>query len=240
MTACSTITLPSSAAPDGVARFGRNLDFPSFDVADQQTVVLIVRPRGRYAFASVAWPGMVGVLSGMNEHGLALANMEVDRPRRLPIAMPYPLLYRTVLERCRTVAEAIALLDETPRQTANNLMLMDASGDRAVVEITPDKITVRRAPATAALMSTNHQRGADLDGPGRCDRYDFLHDAAAKSFGHVSRADVEHMLAGVAQGDMTLQSMIFEPRNRVIYLAVGKNAPSHAYHALDLKPYFAK
>ena len=43
---------------------------------------MIFRPQGRYAFASVAWPGMVGVLSGMNEHGLALANMEVDRERR--------------------------------------------------------------------------------------------------------------------------------------------------------------
>src|SRR5207248_4073321 len=119
MTACSTITFPPAAAPDGVARFGRNLDFPSFNVADKQTVVLIFRPQGRYAFASIAWPGMIGVLSGMNEHGLALANMEVDRSPRLPAAMPYTLLYRTILERCKTVDEAVALLQSTPRQTAN-------------------------------------------------------------------------------------------------------------------------
>ena len=47
MTACSTVTLPADASPDGVARFGRNLDFPSFDVADKQTVVLIYRPGDR-------------------------------------------------------------------------------------------------------------------------------------------------------------------------------------------------
>src|SRR5207253_580300 len=35
MTACSSITLPASASPDGIARFGRNLDFPSFNVADK-------------------------------------------------------------------------------------------------------------------------------------------------------------------------------------------------------------
>jgi predicted choloylglycine hydrolase len=238
MTACSTITLPADAAPDHVARFGRNLDFPSFDVADKQTVVMIFRPEGRYGFASVAWPGMVGVLSGMNEHGLALANMEVDRPRRLPVAMPYTLLYRTVLERCKTVDEAIELLEKTPRQTANNLLLMDAAGDRAVVEITPEKITARRAPNDAALISTNHQRGANLDESGRCRRYDFLHDTAAESFARVSRDDVESMLAGVAQGNMTLQSMIFEPANRVIYLAVGKNAPTRGYHRLELAPHF--
>src|SRR5688500_4014165 len=94
MTACSTVTLPAEASPDGVARFGRNLDFPSFDIADKATVVLLYKPAGdRYGFAAVSWPGMCGVLSGMNEHGLTLANMEVDRGRRMPTAMPYILLY---------------------------------------------------------------------------------------------------------------------------------------------------
>src|SRR6476661_1267500 len=77
MTACSTVTLPASASPDGVARFGRNLDFLSFDIADKLSVVQVYRPRDdRYAFMAVGWPGLAGVLSGMNEHGLALANME--------------------------------------------------------------------------------------------------------------------------------------------------------------------
>ena len=65
----------------------------------------------------------------MNEYGLCLANMEVDRQMRPPMAMPYTLLYRTVLEQCRTVDEAIDLLKRTPRQSANNLMLMDARGE---------------------------------------------------------------------------------------------------------------
>jgi predicted choloylglycine hydrolase len=239
MTACSTITLPADAAPDHVARFGRNLDFPSFDVADKETVVLIFRPTGRYAFASVAWPGMIGVLSGMNEHGLTLANMEVDRGRRLPSAMPYTLLYRTILERCRTVDEAIDLLRSTPRQTANNLMLMDAAGDRAVAEITPDAVTVRRATDSQALISTNHQRGEDVDEPGRCERYDCLHDAASNSVGRLGVSEIEHLLGEVAQGDMTLQSMVFEPSTRTLYLATGANAPTRSYHRLDLTQYFA-
>jgi predicted choloylglycine hydrolase len=240
MTACSTMTLPADAAPDHVARFARNLDFPSFDVADKQTVVLIFRPQGRYAFASVAWPGMIGVLSGMNEHGLTLANMEVDRPRRLPVAMPYMLLYRTILERCKTVDEAIALLQSTPRQTANNLMLMDANGDRAVAEITPDNVTIRRAPPTAALISTNHQRGGDdLDSSGLCERYDCLHDTAAGHFGQLGVVELECLLGQVAQGDMTLQSMIFEPSTRTLYLATGADAPRSGYHRLDLRAYFS-
>jgi isopenicillin-N N-acyltransferase like protein len=238
MTACSTVGLPAAAAPDGVARMGRNLDFPSFNVADKQSVVMIFRPEGRYQFASVAWPGMVGVLTGMNEHGLTLANMEVDRGQRLPVAMPYIMLYRTVLEQCRTVEEAVELLETTPRQSANNLMVMDAAGGRAVVEITPEKVTVRRAPDDQAIVSTNHQRGGDLSAPGRCPRYDRLTAASAEAFGDVSREDVQGMMGAVAMGKMTLQSMVFEPSTRVMYLAVGKNAPEKGFHRLDLKQYF--
>ena len=241
MTACSTVTLPADASPDGVARFGRNLDFQGFDVADNATVVFVQRPAdGRNAFAAVGWPGMIGVLSGMNEHGLSLANMEVKRSMRLPSAMPYILLYRTVLERCATVDEAVALLERTPRQTANNLMLMDAAGNRAVVEITPDKVYVRRAEAKRALISTNHHRGGrSWDAPGYCRRYDSLMNASKRLYGQIDAKALEAMLVDASQGKMTLQSMIFEPSNRVLYLSAGSDAARGTFHRLDLKPLFA-
>jgi isopenicillin-N N-acyltransferase-like protein len=238
MTACSTIALPASASRDHIARFGRNLDFWSLDVADKYTTLFVLHPDGgRYAFAVVGWPGMVGVLSGMNEHGLALANMEVTRYPRVPQAMPYTLLYRTVLESCRDVEEAVALLKKTPIQTANNLMLMDAAGNRAVVELTPEAVHVRRGSVQAALISTNHQRDQDADAPGKCWRYDYLHETAKAEFGAVDEKAVEGMLAHVGN-QTTLQSMVFEPSNRVIYLAAGTGAANLPFHRLDLKPYF--
>jgi predicted choloylglycine hydrolase len=240
MTACSTMTFPADASPDHIARFGRNLDFFSLGVADKYTTLFIVKPSdGRYAFASVGWPGMIGVLSGMNEHGLSLANMEVTREPRLPQAMPYTLLYRTILEQCRTVDEAIALLQTTPIQTANNLMLMDAAGNRAVAELSPDTgVHVRRGMSDKVLISTNHQRDQDQDTPGRCWRYDYIHQTAAGEFGHVNLRAIQAMLAHTGS-NFTLQSMIFEPANRVIYVAAGTNAAHKEFSRLDLRPYFA-
>ncbi len=240
VTACSTITLPAAASADGVGRFGRNLDFPGLGVAARQTVVLIYHPKERYAFAAVGWPGMMGVLSGMNEHGLTLANMEVPRGMALPRGMPYPLLYRTILERCRTVDEAIALLRRLPRQTANNLMLMDAAGHRAVAEITPEQVVVRRGEPGSALLSTNHQRGQDRTTPGRSWRFDCMRAEADREFGRIGVGQIEWMLREVAQGNMTLQSMIFEPGARRLYLAVGENAPTGRFYRLDLADYFKK
>jgi predicted choloylglycine hydrolase len=241
-TGCSTIALPPAASPDGIARFGRNLDFPSLGILNKHSTLMIYHPAGRNQFAAVGWPGMIGVVSGMNEYGLCLANMEVPRPARLPTAMPYTLLYRTILEQCRTVDQAIDLLQRTPRQTANNLMLMDAAANRAVVEIRPEGITVRRALPHAALISTNHQRGQDQDTPGYCWRYDSLHAESKKEFGTLDVPEIEKMLSHVVQGDggdMTLQSMVFEPANRVIYLATGADAPSRTFQRIDLKPFFA-
>jgi isopenicillin-N N-acyltransferase like protein len=238
ITACSTVALPAEAAADGVARFGRNLDFPGMNIAEKHSILLIVRPEGRYSYAAVTWPGMLGVLSGMNEHGLTLANMEVKRTGALPQAMPYTLLYRTVLERSRTVDEAIQLLEQTPRQTANNLMLMDAQGNRAVVEIQREGITVRRGQPGAALISTNHQRGQDHDTARHCWRYDSLHRESARLFGRTDVRSIERLLDEVSQGKMTMQSMVFEPSTRVIHLAAGEQASKLAFHRIDLKPHF--
>jgi hypothetical protein len=238
---CSTITLPASASPDGVARFGRNLDFDSLGLLQKDSVLLVYKPKGKYQFAAIGWPGMVGVVSGMNERGLCVANMEVERGFRPPSAMPYTLLYRAILEQCRTVDEAIAFLQRTPKQTANNLMLMDAAGDRAVAEIRPEGVTIRRGEGHSALISTNHQRGQDTGTPGYCWRYDSLHSQAAADFGKLSLPNLEKMLGSVVQGDrgeMTLQSMIFEPASQVIYLATGLDAPAHRFERIDLKRYF--
>jgi hypothetical protein len=238
MEACSTITFPASAAPDHVARFGRNLEFMSLGVADKYSTVFVYHPQGHYQFVSIGWPGLIGVLSGMNDHGLALANMEVTRSPRFPGAMPYTLLYRTVLEQCKTVNEAIDLIEHTPRQTANNLMVMDAAGDRAVLEITPQGVTVRRALASEPLVSTNHQRGTDCDSAGRCWRYDKLHDSGEAEFGKVDLKALESLLAKVSPGRETLQSMVFEPTNRVIYLSTGAGASTGTFYRLDLNSYF--
>lgn len=240
MVACSTIALSADASPDHVARLGRNLDFPGLGIAEENTVVIVYHPKDRFAFAAITWPGLIGVLSGMNEHGLCLSNMEVDRDRRLPSAMPYTLLYRSVLERCRNVNEAIDYLQKTPRQTANNVMLMDAGGDRAVVEITPEKINVRRATASQPLISTNHQRAQDQKTPGYCRRYDSLLATSEKSFGQVDESQLKQMLGTVAQGDLTMQSMIFEPQSRTIILATGRHATQHVYERIDLSERFKR
>lgn len=89
----------------------------------------------------------------------------------------------------------------------------------------------------SALVSTNHQRDQDADKPGLCSRYDYLHDQSRSSFGQIDMSTVQGMLARVGSHG-TLQSMVFEPSNRVVYLSTGTGAAMKKFSRLDLKPYF--
>ena len=54
------------ATTDGHAIFARAFDFEAAEVFDREKVVFLVHEDGKIPFASVAWPGFVGVVTGMN------------------------------------------------------------------------------------------------------------------------------------------------------------------------------
>ena len=69
---CSAFVLGPGATRDGHTLLGRAFDFEAGDEFDRDKAVFFVRENGAIPFASVAWPGLVGVLSGMNAEGVAI------------------------------------------------------------------------------------------------------------------------------------------------------------------------
>ena len=109
-------------------------------------------PTGGYGFVSISWSGMAGVVSGMNEHGLSItlnAGASADYRR---VGAPTTLLVRRALENARTVDEAIDILTSAPPFISDILGIADASGDVAVLELTPERHGVRRGDL---LVATN-------------------------------------------------------------------------------------
>jgi hypothetical protein len=124
-------------------------------------VVRFTQVTGRIAYASVGWPGQVGVVTGVNAQGIAVfvdpARTKDVRPTRT--ARPISMLARTVLERARTLDEAIKLVEETPTLGSALLVLVDgASGKWVVMERTPSKAIIERSPKQPAfgdVLTTN-------------------------------------------------------------------------------------
>ncbi len=142
---------------------GRTFALPGLDDGGDSSipVVTFARPDGRIAWASVGWPGSVGVVTGVNTHGIAVmvgpARTSDVRPTRT--ARPVALLVRSVLEQAKTLDEAIKLIEGTPTLGSAVLVVVDgSSGSWVLVERTPSKaITERnpRSPAIGDILTTN-------------------------------------------------------------------------------------
>jgi predicted choloylglycine hydrolase len=214
--------------------FGRNLDYPTLGQLHQYSLVTIYRPKGKKAFASIGFPGLIGCLSGINREGLALAVHEVhtsrdNSPRLNTKGIPYTMCFRRVLEECRNVSEAEKLLRSLPRTTFLNLAVCDQQGG-VIFEITPKNLVVRKGE-NGLTPCTNHFRTQTLSTGVKCWRYPLLVEAFIRD--KLDRNDVTARLHAVNQGGATLQTMVFAPKELKLYLAIGQ-CPSSALPLKEL------
>ncbi len=219
---CSVLMVDRQHSASGEILFGRNMDFPTFGFLDRCSLLVIYVPNGKHAFASVTFPGFFGCISGMNDAGLAIAQLEVNEAkdgstRFTPAGTPLALCFRRVLEECETVDQAEKLLGSLKRTSMCNLAICDRR-ETAVLEITTQSIVRRRAEG-GYCACTNHFRSPALATDTQCDRYDSL----AKAFHEpkLDIADVARKMNEVHQGEMTIHTMIFEPARGRMQLALG-------------------
>jgi len=160
-----TIVARPAAAP-GRLWIGRAFALPGLDDGGDSAipVVTIAHPEGRISWASVGWPGALGVVTGVNAQGIAVmvnpvrtADVRVTRTAR-----PVAHLARGVLEQARTLDEAVKLIEATPTLGAAVIALADGAGTWLIVERTPSKAIVERSPRAPALgdvLTTNALAG---------------------------------------------------------------------------------
>jgi hypothetical protein len=228
---CSSFIVPPRRSATGGLLFGRNLDFYPLGYLHDFSLVTVYRPgAGRLGFASVGFPGLVGCFSGMNAAGLCLARHEVLAPlvRRAfdPAGVPFAVALREVLETCRSVAEAADRLGRVRHATVNIVVLADADS-ASVLELTPDGVFARE-PDGDLIGCSNHFRHpvlANANQPnayGTLDRHATLSRLADASPVRLGMDDVWAVLGLVHQGELTLQSMVFEPAARTVHVSFGR------------------
>ncbi|MDX2087720.1 MAG: C45 family autoproteolytic acyltransferase/hydrolase [Kofleriaceae bacterium] len=147
---------------------GRTLALPGLDDGGdaERPVVTISHSEGKVAWAGVAWPGMTGVVTGINAHGIALmvdpARTADVRPTRT--ARPIAQLARTVLESATTLDEAIKLIEGTLTLGTAVIIVVDGtSGNWVQIERTPSKAITERNPRSPAFgdVLTTHALSSD-------------------------------------------------------------------------------
>jgi hypothetical protein len=245
--ACSAVLVEGDRSATGGPLLGRNLDYPSLGYIHEYSLVTVYRPAGKHAFASVGFPGLVGCLSGMNDAGLSLAILEVYDVKSGERSfdgkgIPYALCHRKLLEECTTIAEAKKTLEALPRTTTLNLVLADRKRV-AVFEVTPRHV-VERPAERGVCCCTNHFCAEQLRTPKARDmartfeRFATLEEMRARP-GKAGPDDLRKQLDAVNLGELTLQTMVFEPATLRLHLSIGKAPASQGpLRTLDLAPLF--
>jgi hypothetical protein len=158
---CTSFGLGPGATNDGHVLFARAFDFEAGDVFDTDKAVFLFRPEGAIPFASVAWPGLTGVVSGMNAEGVAVVvhGGRAREPRTE--GMPVVFGLREVLERAHDAEEAVRVLAEQPVLVSHIVFVGDAKGAFVVVERAPgEPVHVRKEHADPSRVGvTNHFEG---------------------------------------------------------------------------------
>jgi hypothetical protein len=153
--ACTAMAVSGDRAANGEPMIAKNFDYPAAGI--DTYLARISRPSASNVAASIditAAP-LPGCHEGVNEHGLAVA-YNYGSFRGTPKArVSITSLVQELLEQCDSVESAIAHLERRPRAGGALLMLADASGALASVELAPDTLSVRGADR-GVLAHANH------------------------------------------------------------------------------------
>ncbi len=161
---CTTVAFHGTAKPDGGVLLARAFDMEVDPVFDRRKAVFLVHEDGKIPFASVAWPGLVGVVSGMNREGLAVVVHGARAGETRSVGEPVVHGLRRVLSEGRTVADAVRLLGEHEPLVSHIVIAADAEGNVAAIERVPGaRPNARWLPERAAV--TNHLEGPFRDDP---------------------------------------------------------------------------
>jgi hypothetical protein len=192
---CTAFGLGPDATSDGHALFARAFDFEAADVFDRDKAVFIVREIGKVPFVSVAWPGLVGVLTGMNAHGVAVAVNGGRAKEPSTQGIPVALSLRETLESARNTNEAVEILSRQHVMVSHIVFVGDAGGHFAVVERAPGAVAYVRTNVDPARISvTNH-----FEGPLALDERDKRVRQTTTTLARRSRAD--ELVNAVAKGE---------------------------------------
>ncbi|MHC4449989.1 MAG: C45 family autoproteolytic acyltransferase/hydrolase [Planctomycetota bacterium] len=135
---------------------GRNFDFEAGRVFDVNKIIGCYRPTRGHAFLSVAWPGMAGVVTGINSQRIYCSLNGAHSADRDNIGTPVSLVIRRVLQYAGTLDEAIAILEQAQVFVSDSYLLADGkNGTAAVVEKSPARTAIRRLSG-AVLLQANH------------------------------------------------------------------------------------
>lgn len=154
---CTSFAAWGNKTEDGSLIIGRNFDFYAGDEFAKDKIIAFVNPTEGHKFMSVTWGGMIGVVSGMNEHGLTVTINAGKSKVPLIAKTPVSILTREILQYASTIEEAITIAKKRQVFVSESLFIGSAKDKKAVtIEVSPKNFGVYEVPNSHQLICSNH------------------------------------------------------------------------------------
>lgn len=226
---------------------GRNLDYLYPELMWNNSIILYFKNEDYNDFISVTWPGLIGVLTGVNEKGLSLGSMTSKSPNQSKNRIPTGFLYRKILENAKNIKNTQIILNENKPSIGNNLLISSKNDGFAVVfeidsnniELLDNKNNYIAAANHFTVLENNdpplNSSIYRLEAANRILRNDFFENNISNFIyltrnSHIDRQIVNDLkiqtnVAAIAN-KYTVLSVIFENFNNKIYIAINDVVPS--------------
>lgn len=158
---CTSFASWGEGTADGNLLIGRNFDFYMGEEFARNKLVMFEKPDTGYAYVSVTWPGMTGVLSGMNVEGLTVTINASKLETPSMSATPISILTKEILQYASDIDEAVRIAASRQTFVSESILIGSAKDGRAaIIEKTPSEMAVYDPALQDAdihrIVCTNH------------------------------------------------------------------------------------
>ncbi|CAD7808123.1 hypothetical protein CHRY9390_01772 [Chryseobacterium aquaeductus] len=154
---CTSLAVWNENTEDGDLLIGRNFDFYVGDEFAKNKLVEFIQPESGIPYLSVSWPGMIGVVSGMNKEGIAVTINAGKSKIPLTAKTPISLVTREILQYAKSIDEAIAIAKKRKVFVSESILVGSANDKKAVIiEVSPKSFGVYEVENSNKLFCTNH------------------------------------------------------------------------------------
>jgi len=120
-------------------------------------LIQFVEPENGIPYFSVSWPGMIGVVSGMNKEGIAVTINAGKSQIPFTAKTPISLVTREILQYAATIDEAIKIARKRKVFVSESILVGSAADKKAVIiEVSPKNFGVYDVVNSDAIVCTNH------------------------------------------------------------------------------------
>jgi len=154
---CTSLAVWNENTEDGDLLIGRNFDFYVGDDFAKNKLIEFVEPEMGIPYMSVSWPGMIGVVSGMNKEGVTVTINAGKSKIPLTAKTPISLVTREILQYAKNIEEAIAIAKKRKVFVSESILVGSANDKKAVIiEVSPKNFGVYDMANSSKVFCTNH------------------------------------------------------------------------------------